>query len=77
MRMSNEGKIIFNHMRIEYRECIIEQCMWNVNWEELRLAEEIAGRPLPKKFEGGVCNCIPENSIGILEASKVRCYPEG
>ena len=75
MRMGYEGKIVFTHKEIIYRECAKVECMWNINWEELCLAEQMAGRPLPKKFEGRVCNCVPENPMSIIEASRVKCYP--
>lgn len=74
--MKNEGRVIFEHCGVQYRECKVEECMWNINYEEMVLAEEIAGRPKPKEFEGRICNSVPDNPLSILEASKVRCYPE-
>ena len=52
------------------------ECIWNADCNEISAGGIMTGKVRCPSFEGRVCNCSPENPIALLEAAKVRCYPE-
>jgi len=77
MKMSYEEETVFiNQFGVPFRKCAIEECIWNADCNEVSAGGIMTGELRCHSFEGRVCNCSPENPIAVLEAAKVRCYPE-
>ncbi|MHA1952907.1 MAG: hypothetical protein ACW96U_03060 [Candidatus Heimdallarchaeaceae archaeon] len=75
--MSYEEEVVFiNQFEVPFRKCEINDCIWNADCNEVSAGGIIKGKINRPSFKGKVCNCSPENPIAVLEAAKVRCYPE-
>ncbi|NPD89690.1 MAG: hypothetical protein HGN29_13345 [Asgard group archaeon] len=75
--MSYEEETVFiNQFGVPFRKCEIMECTWNADCNEVSAGGIMSGEISSPSFEGRVCNCLPENPIAVLEAAKVRCYPE-
>ena len=77
MKMSYEEETVFiNQFGVPFRKCEMKECIWNADCNEISAGGMMTGEVRCPSFEGRVCNCSPENPIALLEAAKVRCYPE-
>ncbi|MCG3225889.1 MAG: hypothetical protein H7645_03145 [Candidatus Heimdallarchaeota archaeon] len=75
--MSYEEETVFiNQFGVPFRKCEIKECIWNADCNEVSAGGIMKGKIKRPSFKGKVCNCSPENSIAVLEAARVRCYPE-
>ena len=75
--MSYEEETVFiNQFGVPFRKCEIKECIWNADCNEVSAGGIMKGKIKRPSFKGRVCNCSSENPIAVLEAAKVRCYPE-